>query len=153
MHSRVARSNIWGMTVMGADVTLCGPPTLLPQEMLRPHSKDGGRGVLPEVTVHTDLDRAVEGADVVMALRLQEERQDAGFLPSLREYTRRWQVTQRRLERAQQHVLVMHPGPLNEGIELATGLAHGERSAIEEQVGNGVAVRMALLYMLAAPKG
>ena len=83
-----------------------------------------------------------------MAPRLQE----AGFLPSLREYTRRWQVNQQRLERAQSHVLVMHPGPLNEGIELAPALAHGERSAIEEQVANGVAVRMALLYMLAAPK-
>jgi aspartate carbamoyltransferase catalytic subunit len=77
------------------------------------------------VQVDTDLDRALEGADVVMALRLQEERQEAGFLPSLREYTRRWQVNQQRLERAQSHVLVMHPGPLNEGIELATGLAHG----------------------------
>ena len=107
--------------------------------------------------VDTDLDRALEGADVVMALRLQEERQEAGFLPSLREYTRRWQVNQQRLERAQSHVLVMHPGPLNEGIELAPGLAHGApypvgRASIEEQVSNGVAVRMALLYMLAAPK-
>ena len=153
LHSRVARSNLWGMTTMGAQVTLCGPPTLLPQEMMHSHSAADGRGLLPAVEVETDLDRALEGADVVMALRLQEERQDAGFLPSLREYTRRWQVTQKRLERAQPHVLVMHPGPLNEGIELATGLAHGERSAIEEQVANGVAVRMALLYMLAAPRG
>ena len=153
LHSRVARSNLWGMTTMGAQVTLCGPPTLLPQEMMHSYSAADGRGLLPAVEVETDLDRALEGADVVMALRLQEERQDAGFLPSLREYTRRWQVTQKRLERAQPHVLVMHPGPLNEGIELATGLAHGERSAIEEQVANGVAVRMALLYMLAAPRG
>ncbi len=150
LHSRVARSNLWGMTAMGAHVTLCGPTTLLPQEMLRPGT--GSRGLLPKVEVDTDLDRALEGADVVMALRLQEERQEAGFLPSLREYTRRWQVTPKRLEAAQPHLLVMHPGPLNEGIELATGLAHGARSAIEEQVSNGVAVRMALLYMLAAPK-
>ncbi len=162
LHSRVARSNLWGMTAMGARVTLCGPPTLLPQEMLRspvpsflPVDRPGNVGerpMMPPVEVETDLDRALDGADVVMALRLQEERQSAGFLPSLREYTRRWQVTQARLERAQPHVLVMHPGPLNEGIELAPGLAHGERSAIEEQVANGVAVRMALLYMLAAPK-
>ena len=152
LHSRVARSNLWGMTAMGAQVTLCGPSTLLPQEMLRPRSHTNGDGLLPPVQVDTGLDRALEGADVVMALRLQEERQEAGFLPSLREYTRRWQVNQQRLERAQSHVLVMHPGPLNEGIELAPGLAHGERSAIEEQVANGVAVRMALLYMLAAPK-
>ena len=107
--------------------------------------------------VDTDLDRALEGADVVMALRLQKERQEAGFLPNLREYTRRWQVNQQRLERAQSHVLVMHPGPLNEGIELAPGLAHDApypvgRTAIEEQVANGVAVRMTLLYMRAAPK-
>ena len=153
LHSRVARSNLWGMTTMGAQVTLCGPATLLPQEMMHSYSAADGRGLLPAVEVETDLDRALEGADVVMALRLQEERQDAGFLPRLRQYTRRWQVTQKRLERAQPHVLVMHPGPLNEGIELATGLAHGERSAIEEQVANGVAVRMALLYMLAAPRG
>ena len=152
LHSRVARSNLWGMTAMGAQVTLCGPPTLLPQEMLRPGSHTNGDGLLPPVKVDTDLDRALEGADVVMALRLQEERQEAGFLPSLREYTRRWQVANQRLERAQPYVLVMHPGPLNEGIELATGLAHGERYAIEEQVSNGVAVRMALLYMLAASK-
>ena len=157
LHSRVARSNLWGMTAMGAQVTLCGPPTLLPQEMLRPRAHTNGDGLLPSVQVDTDLDRALEEADVAMALRLQEERQEAGFVPSLREYTRRWQVTQKRLERAQPHVLVMHPGPLNEGIELATGLAHGApypvgRAAIEEQVANGVAVRMTLLYMLAAPK-
>ena len=83
LHSRVARSNLWGMTAMGAQVTLCGPPTLLPQEMLRPHAHTNGDGLLPPVQVDTDLDRALEGADVVMALRLQEERQEAGFLPSL----------------------------------------------------------------------
>ena len=100
------------------------------------------------VEVDTNLDRAIEGADVVMALRLQQERQHAGFLPSLREYIRRWQVTDSRLARANPNALVMHPGPMNEGIELSTSIAHGDNSAIVEQVTNGVAVRMALLVQL-----
>jgi aspartate carbamoyltransferase catalytic subunit len=100
--------------------------------------------------VDTDLDRAVRQADVVMALRLQAERQDAGFLPSLREYVRRWQVTEDRMTSASPNAVVMHPGPMNEGIEISSGLAHGLSSAIEEQVANGVAVRMALLYQLCA---
>ena len=86
----------------------------------------------------------------MMALRLQSERQNAGFLPSLREYIRRWQVTDARLARAKPGVLVMHPGPMNEGIEISSSIAHGGRSVIEEQVGNGVAIRMALLYHLAS---
>ena len=141
LNSRVARSDVWGLTAAGAQVTLSGPPTLLP---------------LPEwygpatgVTVEPDLDRAVEGADVVMALRIQKERMQEGRMPSLREYTRRWQVTEERLRRAKPGALLMHPGPLNEGIELSSGLAHGPASAVEEQVTNGVAVRMALLYGLA----
>jgi aspartate carbamoyltransferase catalytic subunit len=148
LHSRVARSGLWGFAKMGARVTLCGPTTLLPLDLL--HST----GYLPEghpltsVRVDTNLDRAIEDADVVMALRLQSERQDSGFFPSLREYVRRWQVTEARLARAKANVLVMHPGPMNEGIEISTALAHGENSVIEEQVTNGVAVRMALLYQL-----
>jgi aspartate carbamoyltransferase catalytic subunit len=148
LHSRVARSGLWGFAKMGARVTLCGPTTLLPLDLL--HST----GYLPEdhpltsVRVDTNLDQAIEDADVVMALRLQSERQDSGFFPSLREYVRRWQVTEARLARAKAKVLVMHPGPMNEGIEISTSLAHGENSVIEEQVTNGVAVRMALLYQL-----
>jgi aspartate carbamoyltransferase catalytic subunit len=160
LHSRVARSDLWGLVKMGAQVTLCGPATLLPLDLLRPPGegvrRNGGlveEHPLASVGVDTDLDRAIEGADVVMALRLQAERQDAGFLPSLREYVRRWQVNEARLARAKPHVLVMHPGPMNEGVELSTSTAHGDRSVIEEQVTNGVAVRMALLYQLCAGHG
>lgn len=148
LHSRVARSGLWGFARMGARVILCGPTTLLPMDLLH-HN-----GALPEdhplasIEVDTDLDRAIEGADVVMALRLQSERQDSGFFPSLREYVRRWQVTEARLSRAKPNALIMHPGPMNEGIEISAGLAHGGNSVIEEQVTNGVAIRMALLYQL-----
>ena len=151
LHSRVARSNLWGLTTMGARVTLCGPPTLLPLDMLSSNGEATAQGLLPQVQVETNLDRALEGADVVMALRLQMERQTGGYIPSLREYTRLWQVNAQRLALAQPHVLVMHPGPMNEGIELSPGIAHGAPSAIEEQVANGVAVRMALLYLMSAP--
>ena len=148
LHSRVARSNIWGFAKMGAHVVLCGPPTLLPLEMLRGQSDGAVPEQLAAVEVETDLDKAVQDADVVMALRLQSERQQAGFLPGLREYTRRWQVTEERLSTASPEVLVMHPGPMNEGIEISSGVAHGVKSAIQQQVTNGVAVRMALLYHL-----
>jgi len=148
LHSRVARSNIWGLTTMGAQVVLCGPPTLLPWGLRADHRGNENRA-LPPVEVDTNLERAIEGADVVMALRLQLERQQAGLLPSLREYMRLYQVDEERLARAKPSVLVMHPGPVNEGIELSPAVAHGARSVIEEQVTNGVAVRMALLYLLA----
>ena len=150
LHSRVARSNIWGFTKMGAQVVLCGPSTLLPLDMLRPRGDDDENNPLASVQVETNLDRALEGADVVMALRLQAERQNGGFLPSMREYIRRWQVTEARLSRANPEALVMHPGPMNEGIEISSTLAHGGRSVIERQVTNGVAIRMALLYHLSA---
>ncbi len=148
LHSRVARSNIWGFAKMGARVVLCGPPTLLPLEMLRGREDGAVPPPLAAVEVETDLDKAVQDADVVMALRLQSERQQAGFLPGLREYTRRWQVTEQRLSLASPEVLVMHPGPMNEGIEISSAVAHGVKSAIQQQVTNGVAVRMALLYHL-----
>ena len=148
LHSRVARSNIWGFTKMGANVVLCGPPTLLPLEMLRGQKDGAVPEPLAAVEVDTDLDRAMQDAHVVMALRLQSERQQAGFLPGLREYVRRWQVTGERLSLASPEVLVMHPGPMNEGIEISSGVAHGGNSAIQQQVTNGVAVRMALLYHL-----
>ena len=150
LHSRVARSNIWGFVKMGAQVVLCGPSTLLPLDMLRPTGNDDKDNPLASVQVETNLDRALEGADVVMALRLQAERQNGGFLPSMREYIRRWQVTEARLDRANPDAMVMHPGPMNEGIEISSTLAHGGRSVIERQVTNGVAIRMALLYHLSA---
>lgn len=143
-HSRVARSNIWGLTKVGAEVVVCGPPTLLPSGLGRPY-EDG----LPPVTVDTDLDRAVSGADAVMALRLQNERMSGGLLPSVREYSRMYQVNEERMVRARPGAPVLHPGPMNEGVEISAAVAHGSRSLIEEQVTNGVAVRMALLYLLA----
>ncbi|MGQ9573281.1 MAG: aspartate carbamoyltransferase catalytic subunit [Dehalococcoidia bacterium] len=160
VHSRVARSNIWGLTTMGAQVVLCGPPTLLPLGLRPGHRGNEDRALSalrtpplrmaePPLEVDTNLDRAIEGADVVMALRLQLERQQAGLLPSIREYVRLYQVNEERLARAKPGVLLMHPGPVNEGIELPPAVAHGARSVIEEQVTNGVAVRMALLYLLA----
>ena len=148
LHSRVARSNLWGFAKMGARVVLCGPATLLPLDLLRPRGDGAVPPPLAAVEVDTDLDRAIQDADVVMALRLQSERQEAGFLPSIREYIRRWQVTEQRLSQAAPRVMVMHPGPMNEGIEISSSIAHGGSSAIEEQVSNGVAVRMALLYHL-----
>ncbi|MEE9285435.1 MAG: aspartate carbamoyltransferase catalytic subunit [Dehalococcoidia bacterium] len=151
-HSRVARSNIWGLTALGADIVVCGPPTLLPYG-LRPGEKGADEPpALPPVTVETDLDRALEGADVVMALRLQLERMSSGLLPSLREYMRLYQVNEERLARARPGALVMHPGPMNEGVEISPALARSAQSVIEEQVTNGVAVRMAVLYLLARGK-
>ena len=148
MHSRVARSNIWGFAKMGAKVVICGPATLLPLDLLHPNGDDALPEELASIEVVTDLDEAIQDADVVMALRLQSERQEAGFLPSLREYIRRWQVTDDRLAKAKPGALVMHPGPMNEGIEISSSIAHGGNSVIEEQVTNGVAIRMALLFQL-----
>ena len=158
LHSRVARSDIWGFARMGARIVLSGPRTLIPPDFLVSDGHDAENGsrtgsLASLVEVDTDLDRAVEDADVVMALRLQAERQRGGFLPSSREYIRRWQVNDARLSRARPDVLVMHPGPMNEGIEISTSLAHGSRSVIEEQVTAGVAVRMAVLYQLNAGQG
>ena len=153
LHSRVARSDIWGFAKMGAKVVLSVPPTLMPPDLMR-SSKSMARSPLASlVEVETDLDKAIEGADVVMALRLQKERQHGGFLPSMREYIRRWQVTDTRLGLAAPSAMVMHPGPMNEGIEISNSVAHGGRSMIEEQVTNGVAVRMALLYELTIGPG
>ena len=171
LHSRVARSNLFGLSKMGASIVLSGPPTMIPLDLLRPNRAAHldtihnsarpdpilgsarpelveGPPYLPNVTVEPDLDRAIDGADVVMALRIQAERTTGGMLPSMREYTRRWQVTDARLARAKPGALVMHPGPMNEGIEIASSIAHGPGSQIEEQVTNGLAVRMALFYQL-----
>ena len=151
LYSRVARSNLWGLTIMGAQVVLCAPPTLLPVDMVNGCREIEGHP-FATVEVETSVERALEGADVVMALRLQQERQSAGHLPSLREYSRTYGINRRRLELAKPDALVMHPGPMNEGVEIDPDVAHGVQSVIEEQVTNGVAIRMALLYGLAAPQ-
>ncbi len=147
-HSRVARSNLWCLTALGAEVVVCAPPTLLPAGLDGCTRVDAEEYDVPPVRVEHDLDRAIEGADVVMALRLQQERQTSGLLPSLREYSRLYQVNSERLARARPGAVVMHPGPMNEGIEISADVAHGARSLIEEQVTNGVAVRMAVLYLM-----
>ena len=136
-HSRVARSNVFLLTRMGSEVTLCGPPTLLP-----PRVEDLG------ARATTDFDRAVEGADVVMMLRMQLERQSHSLFPSAREYFARYGLTSARLARANPGAIVMHPGPMNRGVEIASEVADSAQSVILEQVANGVAVRMAVLYLL-----
>jgi aspartate carbamoyltransferase catalytic subunit len=147
-HSRVARSNLWSLTTLGAEVVLCAPPTLLPAGLNGAAACKGERAAFPSVQIECDLDRALESADVIMALRLQKERQSSGLLPSLREYAQLYQVTSQRLTRAKPGALVMHPGPMNEGVEISAEVAHGAGSLIEEQVKNGVAVRMAILFLL-----
>ncbi len=144
LHSRVARSNMWSLTTLGAQVVVCAPRTLLPARL-----GDAMEGLLPPVRVETNLDRAIEGADVVMALRLQLERMHGGgFVPGAREYSSLYQVNANRLARANKNALVMHPGPMNEGVEISHEVAHGLQSRVEEQVANGVAVRMAVLWLL-----
>ncbi len=150
LYSRVVRSNLWGLTTMGAQVTLCGPPTLMPLDFLKGFPEEHP---FAGVTIDNSVDAAVEGADVVMALRLQIERQRSGHLPSLREYSRMYGVNASRMELAKPDALVMHPGPMNEGVEIDADVAHGAASVIEEQVTNGVAVRMALLYSLVGSTG
>lgn len=143
VHSRVARSNLWGFGKLGAQVVLCGPPTLLTPEFL------GIAENLPGVSISYDLDDAIADADVVMMLRLQRERMASGLLPSMREYAARFGLTQKRMQRARPNALIMHPGPMNQGVEISPELAYSEQAVIEEQVTNGVAVRMAIFYLLA----
>ncbi|NWG20122.1 MAG: aspartate carbamoyltransferase catalytic subunit [Chloroflexi bacterium] len=142
LHSRVARSNLWGFTRMGAQVVLCAPQTLIGPESF-------WKATWPELTISSNLDESLTGADVVMALRLQKERMEGGLLPSLREYSRFFALTAERVALAGPQCLVMHPGPMNEGVEIMPDVATSAQSVIEEQVANGVAVRMALLYRLA----
>lgn len=137
LHSRVARSDLWGLTKMGATVRLAAPKTLLPVEVEK----------LP-VEVYTDVDAAVEGADVVNVLRIQLERMNSGFFPSIREYAKIFGINKERLRLAKPDVTVMHPGPMNRGVEITPDVADGEFAVITDQVTNGVAVRMALLYLL-----
>jgi aspartate carbamoyltransferase catalytic subunit len=136
-HSRVARSDIYGLTKLGAKVRLCAPPTLLPVGI----EKMG-------VEIYHDLNQALEGTDVVYVLRLQLERQKKNLFPTIREYSMLYGVTNERLKRAKKDALVMHPGPMNRGVEISSGVADGPASVIDEQVTNGVAVRMAVLYLL-----
>ncbi len=136
-HSRVAMSNILLLTRMGAEVTVCGPPTLIPRGLER-----------LECRVTNTLRSAIEGVDVVMVLRIQLERMNSGFFPTLREYARLYQVDEQALALAAPDAIVMHPGPINRGVEIAGAVADGNRSVILEQVSNGVAVRMAVLYLL-----
>ena len=138
LHSRVARSNIWGLKKMGAEVAVCGPKSLLPYAI-----SDFGVQVFPRV------EEAIEWAQALNILRLQLERMTSGYIPSLREYNRVFGITRERLDRATHEVLIMHPGPMNRGVEIASDVADGPYSVILEQVANGVAVRMAVLYLLA----
>ena len=148
LHSRVARSNVWALTAAGADLWLCGPSTLLRgfEAWARSSGRVPGHG---RFQVTSDVDAALADADVVMALRIQRERMAGGLLPSLREYAARFGLTRERLALAKPDAIVMHPGPMNEGVEIAPEVAIDPRAVITDQVTNGVAVRMALLYLLA----
>ncbi len=138
LHSRVARSNIFGLRTMGAEVAICGPRSLLPNDV----SQLG-------VTVFDRIEPAIEWADALNVLRLQLERMTAGYIPSQREYNRVFGVTLERLDRAPRDLLILHPGPMNRGVEIDSNVADGPHSVILDQVTNGVAVRMAVLYLLA----
>ncbi len=139
LHSRVARSNIWSLAAAGADLHLAGPPTLLPQDF----------AAFPGVTLHWELAPALAGAEFVMALRLQQERMTAHLLPSLREYRQQFGLTRDRLARCQPGVRLLHPGPMNRGVEVSSDLADDPQiSLVSQQVTHGVAIRMALLYLL-----
>jgi aspartate carbamoyltransferase catalytic subunit len=144
LHSRVARSNVLLLSTLGAKVTLVGPPTLLPVDI--------ATALVPGIGVSYDLDATLPGADVVMMLRVQRERMNDSFFPSAREYARRYGLDMPRMCRLPDHALVMHPGPMNRGMEIAPEVADSARSTIVEQVANGVSVRMAVLYLLLGGK-
>jgi aspartate carbamoyltransferase catalytic subunit len=137
LHGRVARSNVLLLSTLGAEVTLVAPPTLLPLAV----------GSWP-CEVSYDLDSELPKSDVVMMLRVQQERMNAAFFPSVREYSRRYGLDATRMARLPEHAIVMHPGPMNRGVEIAADVADSPRSTIVEQVANGVTVRMAVLYLL-----
>ena len=140
-HSRVIRSNVWGLKALGSSVALCGPATLIPRDVNR-----------FGCDVYTDLDEALDGADVVNVMRIQIERQQAGMFPSMREYTNLFGLTRDRLKRLNKNYTIMHPGPINRGVEISTEVADGEQSVILDQVTNGQAIRMAVLYLLSGRK-
>ncbi len=139
-HSRVALSNIFGLQTMGAKVAVCGPPTLIPRHIER-----------LGVTIYTDVNEAIRNSDVLNVLRIQKERQDGGLFPSIREYHALYGITRERLESlgAPKDLVIMHPGPINRGVEITADVADGPQSVILQQVTNGVAVRMAVLFLLA----
>jgi len=136
LHSRVARSNIWGLKKLGAKITVCGPPTLIPTKI-----EELG------VEVCYDLDKIIGEQDVLNILRIQLERQKGAFFPSIREYAAEYGISKERMKKAKPDVIIMHPGPVNRGVELASEVADGDRSVILDQVTNGVAVRMAVLFL------
>jgi len=142
-HSRVARSNVWLLQQEGVELTLCGPATLLPRTL-----GENGQHAGPVVT--TNIEEAIDGADVVMALRIQKERQQGGLIPSLRDYISGYQINGERMAMARPGALLLHPGPRNEGVEVTAEVAQGNQSVIEDQVTNGVAVRMAILFLMMA---
>ncbi|MFA4988012.1 MAG: aspartate carbamoyltransferase catalytic subunit [Candidatus Omnitrophota bacterium] len=137
-HSRVARSNIWGLTKLGASVTVCAPELLLPAEIEK-----------MKVKATSDIDKALKDADAVNVLRMQFERDENAAFPEQLDYYKKFGITEERLDRAQKGIIVMHPGPINRGIEMSSGVADGENSVILEQVTNGIAVRMAVLFLVA----
>ncbi|MBI3251893.1 MAG: aspartate carbamoyltransferase catalytic subunit [Candidatus Omnitrophica bacterium] len=139
LHSRVARSNIWGLKKMGARVTVCGPPTLIPAKI-----EELG------VEVSYDLDKIIQEQDVLNILRIQLERQRGAFFPSIREYAAEYGISKERLRKAKPDVIIMHPGPINRGVELSSEVADGAHSVILDQVTNGVAIRMAVLFLTTA---
>lgn len=148
MHSRVARSWIWCTRFFDINLVLCAPPTLIPfgfRDMLKTCG-------LNHVTIEYDLDKALVDSDVVMPLRMQKERQQSGLISTIREYILLYQLNQARLAKAKPDAFVMHPGPMNEGLEISREVSYGSRSLIEQQVTNGVAVRMALLYLIVGGK-
>jgi aspartate carbamoyltransferase catalytic subunit len=142
LHSRVARSNIWGMTKLGAEVTLCAPPTLIPREIQE----------FVDVKITYDLDEAIQDADIIYVLRIQFERHHENFFPTIREYTGMYGITTERMKKAKPDVLIMHPGPVNRGWELAPEVADDPRSLILQQVTSGIAARMAVLYLFGGGK-
>jgi len=142
LHSRVARSDIWGFMKLGAEVRVVGPPTMIPREIEN-----------IDVKIYYNLEEALKGADVVIMLRIQKERLGAELFPSLREYSRFYGLTRERLKLAKEDVILMHPGPINRGIELSSDVADDVHSVILDQVSNGISVRMAMLYLVASGGG
>jgi aspartate carbamoyltransferase catalytic subunit len=157
LHSRVARSNVLLLTTLGAEVTLVGPPTLIPVDIaaaLSPQTEParGGKPMQPRSKVSYDLDSVLPNVDVVMMLRVQTERMQDSYFPSAREYSRRYGLDAPRMRKLPEHAIVMHPGPMNRGMEIAPEVADSSRSTIVEQVANGVSARMAVLYLLLGGK-
>jgi aspartate carbamoyltransferase catalytic subunit len=142
LHSRVAKSNIYCLRTLGAEVRLIGPPTLIPEGLID-----------PEIEIFHNMEEGLRDIDVVMMLRIQMERQDRGFFPTTDEYFRLWGLTLERLSLARPGAMVMHPGPMNRGIEIVSAVADSPQSVILEQVTNGIAVRMAVLYLLSGRRG